>query len=122
MIIAPGARYRRPSLANLGQFEGVGVYYNATFMEEAQLGDGDEVIVVGGANSAGQAAVFLAQTGKRVHVLVRSNSLSESMSRYLLRRSQCRLSIAHSPSSSQPLRTDYAVSASCCPDRFGAPR
>ena len=55
-------------------------------MEEAQLGDGDEVIVVGGANSAGQAAVFLAQTGRRVHVLVRANSLSESMSRYLVRR------------------------------------
>ena len=86
VIIATGARYRKPSLANLGQFEGAGVYYSATFMEEAQLGDGDEVIVVGGANSAGQAAVFLAQTGRRVHVLVRSNSLSESMSRYLLRR------------------------------------
>jgi thioredoxin reductase (NADPH) len=86
VIIATGARYRKPSLANLGQFEGVGVYYNATFMEEAQLGDSDEVIVVGGANSAGQAAVFLAQTGRRVHVLVRSSSLSESMSRYLLRR------------------------------------
>ena len=64
VIIATGARYRKPSLANLGQFEGVGVYYSATFMEEAQLGDGDEVIVVGGANSAGQAAVFLAQTGE----------------------------------------------------------
>src|SRR5262249_41804146 len=86
VIIATGARYRRPPLANLGQFEGVGVYYNATFMEEAQLGADDEVIVVGGANSAGQAAIFLAQTGRRVHVLVRSNSLSESMSRYLLRR------------------------------------
>jgi thioredoxin reductase (NADPH) len=86
VIIATGARYRKPSLANLGQFEGVGVYYNATFMEEAQLGADDEVIVVGGANSAGQAAVFLSQTGRRVHVLVRSNSLSESMSRYLLRR------------------------------------
>ena len=71
VIIATGARYRKPSLANLGQFEGVGVYYNATFMEEAQLGDGDEVIVVGGANSAGQAAMFLARTGRRVHVLVR---------------------------------------------------
>ena len=86
VIIATGARYRKPPLANLGQFEGVGVYYNATFMEEAQLGDDDEVIVVGGANSAGQAAVFLSQTGRRVHVLVRANSLSESMSRYLLRR------------------------------------
>jgi len=86
VIIATGARYRRPPLANLGQFEGVGVYYNATFMEDAQLGVDDEVIVVGGANSAGQAAVFLARTGRRVHVLVRSNTLSESMSRYLLRR------------------------------------
>ena len=86
VIIASGARYRKPSLANLGQFEGAGVYYNATFMEEAQLDDGDEVIVVGGANSAGQAAIFLARTGRQVHVLVRSHSLSESMSRYLLRR------------------------------------
>jgi thioredoxin reductase (NADPH) len=86
VIIATGARYRKPSLANLCQFEGVGVYYNATFMEEAQLGDGDEVIVVGGANSAGQAAVFLARTGRPVHVLVRASSLSGSMSRYLLRR------------------------------------
>jgi thioredoxin reductase (NADPH) len=86
VIIATGARYRKPSLANLAQFEGAGVYYNATFMEEAQLGDGDEVIVVGGANSAGQAAVFLSQRAKRVHVLVRSTSLSENMSRYLIRR------------------------------------
>src|SRR5215475_13080236 len=86
VIIATGARYRKPALANLAQFEGAGVYYSATFMEDAQLGDDDEAIVVGGANSAGQAAVFLARTGRRVHVLVRSNSLSESMSRYLLRR------------------------------------
>jgi thioredoxin reductase (NADPH) len=86
VIIATGARYRKPPLANLGRFEGVGVYYNATFVEEAQLGDDDDVIVVGGANSAGQAAVFLARTGRRVHVLVRSDSLSASMSRYLVRR------------------------------------
>src|SRR5262249_58524823 len=86
VIVATGARYRKPALANLAQFEGAGVYYSATFMEDAQLGDGDEAIVVGGANSAGQAAVFLARTGRRVHVLVRANSLSESMSRYLLRR------------------------------------
>jgi thioredoxin reductase (NADPH) len=85
VIIATGARYRKPSLANLGQFEGAGVYYSATFME-AQLCDGDEVIVVGGANSAGQAAVFLARTVRRVHLLVRSRNLSASMSRYLIRR------------------------------------
>jgi thioredoxin reductase (NADPH) len=86
VIIATGARYRKPALANLGQFEGAGVYYNATFTEEAQIGDSDEIIVVGGANSAGQAAVFLAQSGRRVHLLVRSNRPSGSMSRYLARR------------------------------------
>jgi thioredoxin reductase (NADPH) len=86
VIIATGARYRKPALANLAQFEGAGVYYSATFMEEAQLGADDEVAVVGGANSAGQAAVFLARTGRRVHVLVRSNALSANMSRYLVRR------------------------------------
>lgn len=85
VIIATGARYRKPPLSNLGQYEGAGVYYSATFME-AQLCAGDEVIVVGGANSAGQAAIFLARTVRRVHLLVRSNDLSASMSRYLIRR------------------------------------
>jgi thioredoxin reductase (NADPH) len=85
VIIATGARYRKPSLANVGQFEGAGVYYSATFME-AQLCDGEEIIVVGGANSAGQAAVFLARTVRRVHLLVRSNNPSATMSRYLIRR------------------------------------
>jgi len=85
VIIATGARYRKPALVNLPQFESAGVYYSATFMEEAQVGD-DDAIVVGGGNSAGQAAVFLARTGRRVHVLVRSDGLSASMSRYLVRR------------------------------------
>ncbi len=85
VIIAAGAEYRRLPLANLSQFEGAGVYYGATFVE-AQLCNGEEVIVVGGGNSAGQAAVFLAQTAKRVHILVRSAGLAESMSRYLIRR------------------------------------
>jgi thioredoxin reductase (NADPH) len=85
IIIATGAAYRKPSLKNLSQFEGTGVYYGATFME-AQLCRGEEVVVVGGGNSAGQAAVFLAQTTKRVHMLVRSRGLAESMSRYLTRR------------------------------------
>jgi thioredoxin reductase (NADPH) len=85
VIIATGAQYRRPSLDNLAQFEGAGVYYSATFME-AQLCAGDEVVVVGGGNSAGQAAVFLAQTARRVHMLVRSSGLADSMSRYLIRR------------------------------------
>jgi thioredoxin reductase (NADPH) len=85
VIIATGAQYRRLSLANLAQFEGAGVYYAATFME-AQLCGGEDVIVVGGGNSAGQAAVFLAQTAKRVHVLVRGGALADTMSRYLIRR------------------------------------
>ncbi len=85
IIIATGAQYRKPPLENLAQFEGTGVYYAATFME-AQLCAGEEVVVVGGGNSAGQAAVFLAQSAKRVHVLVRSSGLAESMSRYLIRR------------------------------------
>ena len=85
VIIATGAAYRKPALENLAQFEGTGVYYGATFME-AQLCRGEELIVVGGGNSAGQAAVFLAQTTKRVHMLVRSSGLAESMSRYLIRR------------------------------------
>ena len=85
VMIATGAEYRKPSLENSSQFEGAGLYYIATFME-AQLCNGEEVIVVGGGNSAGQAAVFLAQTAKRVHMLVRSEGLAESMSRYLIRR------------------------------------
>ncbi|HZL23228.1 MAG TPA: FAD-dependent oxidoreductase, partial [Nitrososphaeraceae archaeon] len=85
VLIATGAQYRRLPLENLSRFEGAGVYYGATFLE-GQLCKGDEVIVIGGGNSAGQAAVFLAQTTKRVHMLVRSTGLSESMSRYLIRR------------------------------------
>jgi thioredoxin reductase (NADPH) len=85
IVIATGAEYRRPPCKNLSRFEGAGVYYGATFVE-AQLCGGEEVIVVGGGNSAGQAAVFLAQTTKRVHMLVRSAGLAESMSRYLIRR------------------------------------
>jgi thioredoxin reductase (NADPH) len=85
IIIATGAAYRKPPCENLSRFEGTGAYYAATFME-AQLCRDEEVAVVGGGNSAGQAAVFLAQTCKRVHMLVRSNGLSETMSRYLIRR------------------------------------
>jgi thioredoxin reductase (NADPH) len=79
VLIATGAQYRKLPLENLSRFEGAGVYYGATFVE-SQLCGGEEVIVVGGGNSAGQAAVFLAQTAKRVYMLVRSNSLAASMS------------------------------------------
>ena len=85
MIIASGARYRKPAIANVSQFEGAGVYYAASGME-SQLCAGDEVAIVGGGNSAGQAAVFLAETAKHVHLLVRKDGLADTMSRYLLRR------------------------------------
>jgi len=85
VIIATGAQYRKPDIPNLSSFEGAGVYYNATFME-AQLCSAEEVIVVGGANSAGQAAVFLSQTAARVLMLVRGNGLADTMSRYLVHR------------------------------------
>ena len=85
VIIATGAEYRKLSLPNLSQFVGAGVYYAATFIESQMCG-GEEVVVVGGGNSAGQAAVFLAQTARRIHMLVRSDGLAESMSRYLIRR------------------------------------
>ncbi|HYZ65353.1 MAG TPA: FAD-dependent oxidoreductase [Nitrososphaeraceae archaeon] len=85
IVIATGVQYRKPPLENLSRFEGTGVYYGATFVE-AQLCGGEEVIVVGGGNSAGQAAVFLAQTAKHVFMLVRSAGLAATMSRYLIRR------------------------------------
>ncbi len=85
VVIATGARYNKPALSNLAKFEGVGVYYGATYME-AQLCEGNDVIVVGGGNSAGQAAVFLAQTARKVYMLVRSGQLADTMSRYLIRR------------------------------------
>jgi thioredoxin reductase (NADPH) len=85
VLIATGAQYRKLPLENLSRFEGAGVYHGATFVE-SQLCRGEEVIVVGGGNSAGQAAVFLAETTKRVHMLVRSSGLAATMSRYLIRR------------------------------------
>src|SRR5260370_21808292 len=83
--MATGGEYRKPPLKNSSRFEGAGIYYGATFVE-AQLCTGEEVIVVGGGNSAGQAAVFLAGTTKRVHLLIRSTRFADTMSRYLIRR------------------------------------
>src|SRR5437879_5526086 len=85
VIIATGVEYRKLAMDNLHRFENAGVYYAATQMERRMCAD-EEVAVVGGANSAGQAAVFLAETAKRVHVLIRSDALSSTMSRYLISR------------------------------------
>src|SRR3989449_2829476 len=87
VIIATGAEYRRLPIDNLSRFDGAGVYYAATFME-AQLCAGEEVVVVGAGNSAGQAAVFLAENARRVHMVIRSAGLADTMSRYLIPRIQ----------------------------------
>jgi thioredoxin reductase (NADPH) len=85
VVIATGARYNKPEIANLKKFEGQGVYYGATYIE-SQFCEGEDIIVVGGGNSAGQAAVFLSQSARKVHMLVRSAGLGETMSRYLIQR------------------------------------
>ena len=85
VVIAVGASYRKLELAERARFEGLGVYYSAGWTESL-LCKGDEVIVVGGGNSAGQAAVYLAETARHVHILVRADGLAASMSRYLIAR------------------------------------
>ncbi len=85
VVIASGAQYNKPTIDNLKKFEGQGIYYGATYIE-AQLCGKEAAIVVGGGNSAGQAAVYLSQTASKVHMLVRSKQLSDTMSRYLIQR------------------------------------
>ncbi len=85
IVIATGARYRKLDLENYAKYEGQGIHYAATGME-AQLCRGEEVVVVGGGNSAGQAAVFLSRTVAHVHVLVRADGFAATMSDYLVQR------------------------------------
>jgi thioredoxin reductase (NADPH) len=85
VLVATGVQYRRLPLDRLEQLEGAGVYYAATEME-ARLCSGTEAVVVGGGNSAGQAAMYLSRVAKRVHVLVRGANLAETMSAYLRER------------------------------------
>src|SRR5262249_35985390 len=85
IAVATGARYRRPTIAKLEQFEGRGVSYWASPVE-ARLCRDTDVALLGGGNSAGQAAVFLASHARKVRVLVRGAGLSSTMSRYLIDR------------------------------------
>src|SRR6201999_4427619 len=85
VVLAVGARYRMLSVPGIARFQGNGVYYAATHQEALLCGTG-AVVVVGGGNSAGQATVFLASHGNPVHLLVRSDDLGTSMSRYLVDR------------------------------------
>ncbi|RYE34093.1 MAG: FAD-dependent oxidoreductase [Hyphomicrobiales bacterium] len=85
VVIAAGARYRRPIIDNLAEFEGNGISYWASPVE-ARLCEGEEVALVGGGNSAGQAVVFLAPKVKRLHLIIRRRDLEATMSRYLIER------------------------------------
>ena len=85
VVIASGAQYRRLEIPGVAEFEGRGVYYAATELE-ARACVGQNAVVVGGANSAGQAALFLAQHVDQVHVLIRRDDLSDTMSSYLAQR------------------------------------
>ena len=87
LVIASGARYRRPALPRIEEFEGHGVWYWASALEARMCADA-EVVLVGGGNSAGQAAVFLAAHAAQVHVMIRGPGLAASMSRYLIDRIQ----------------------------------
>jgi thioredoxin reductase (NADPH) len=85
VVVASGARYRRPEIENLSRFEGRGVWYWASPIE-ARLCADQEIVLVGGGNSAGQAAVFLSGHARRVHMVIRGGGLGASMSRYLIER------------------------------------
>jgi thioredoxin reductase (NADPH) len=85
VIAASGARYRRLDVPRIERFEGVSIHYAAT-EAEAQRCEGEEAVVVGGGNSAGQAAVYLAGRTRRVYLLIRGDDLGKSMSRYLVKR------------------------------------
>jgi thioredoxin reductase (NADPH) len=85
VVVASGARYRRPEIEHLADFEGRGVWYWASPIE-ARLCVEQEIVLVGGGNSAGQAAVFLAGHARRVHMVIRGGGLGASMSRYLIER------------------------------------
>jgi thioredoxin reductase (NADPH) len=96
VVIATGAKYRRLPLANAADYEGRGIYFGATYME-ARMCSQQDVVVVGGGNSAGQGAVFLSQHARHVYVAIRSGSLEHSMSKYLIHRIEASPSITLLP-------------------------
>jgi thioredoxin reductase (NADPH) len=102
IVIATGVKYRKLDLPSLARFEGAGVFYSATHLE-GQRCEGEEIAIVGGGNSAGQAAVFLSGLAARVHVLVRGPGLTQSMSRYLIQR------IEHTPNIELRTRSQIEV-------------
>jgi thioredoxin reductase (NADPH) len=116
VVVATGARYRRLEVDRLADFEGAGVFYAATEVE-AQACQGDPVVVVGGANSAGQAAVFLAGRGCHVALVVRGGDLRARMSRYLVDRSR---RTPQSTSTSQPMSASCMGTLRCRPSRSTA--
>jgi thioredoxin reductase (NADPH) len=121
IVIATGARYRKPALPNLGRFEGRGVYYSASFMEATFCGK-EEIIIVGGGNSAGQAAVFLSRFASRVHIIVRADGLAASMSHYLIQRITATANIAlHARTEIVELQGDTKLEGVRWRRRGGAP-
>lgn len=122
IVIASGARYRKPALPGLERFEGKGVYYSASFMEANFCAD-EEVVIVGGGNSAGQAAVFLSQHARHVHIVVRSGGLAASMSRYLIQRIEASPKITlHTHKQIVELRGGERLESICWQSAGGEPR
>lgn len=111
LVIATGASYRKLNLENDERFEGQGIHYAATPMESKLCHD-EEVAVVGGGNSAGQAAMFLSQTAKHVHLLIRSNTLAASMSSYLIDRLEAspKVTIRYQTAITELIGEDYLES------------
>ena len=122
VVIATGARYRKPSIHNLEHYEGRGIYYNASFME-ATFCTREDVILVGGGNSAGQAAVFLSGHARHVHIMVRASGLAASMSQYLIQRIEAAPNITlHTHTQIVDLQGEDKLQCVMCQTRDESPR
>lgn len=122
VVVATGARYRKPSIPDLERYEGRGIYYNASFME-ATFCTKEDVIIVGGGNSAGQAAVFLSSHARHVHIVVRADGLAASMSQYLIQRIQAAGNITlHSRTQIVELQGDEKLQCVMCQTNGEAPK